>query len=219
MFIAVDGISTALPADVKALTAQSTGGRRTVDRGGARNLEFAPAAPQASAADAEGSADVTLDRWDVQSHQYTTTADVEASILARLFSTNAHVSSYGIVQEAKRFCILTSDTGRRVEFGTAVRLSVAVLATKFEAALTLPNVAAKAQLSNLRARIALSVDGYVGPLGGILPAPDNLNVENLAVYTTAFKAIQAEVFGAPGLSFLSPTLLGYDEERNGEAEA
>ena len=218
MFIAVDGISTQLPADVKALTAQSSGRRRTVDRGGTHGLEIAPAAPQVSVADAEGGADVTLDRWDVQSHQYTTTADVEASILARLFSSKAQVSSYGIVQEAKRFCILTSDTGRRVEFGTAVRLSVAVLATEFDAALTLPNIAAKAQLSNLRARIALSVDGYVGPLGGILPAPDNLNVENLAVYTTAFKSIQAEVFGSPGLSFLSPTLLGYDEEGAGDAD-
>lgn len=154
---------------------------------------------------------VILDRWDIQSHQYTTQADVEKSILGRLITAKAEASGYGIVQEAKRFCNKTTADGYRYEMGTAVRLSVAVLSTAFDASLTLPNIAAKAQLTDLRARIALSVDGYVGPLGELLPAPDNLNVENLSLYTTAFKEIQTLVFGEEGKDFISPTVLGYEK--------
>ncbi len=137
------------------------------------------------------------------------------SLLAGLFSSKAKTSQFGIVQEAKRYCINETDTGERVEFGTAVRLAVAVLDTAFDAKLaTLPNIAATAQLGSIKARIALSVDGYVGPLGELLPAPDSLNVENLGVYTAAFKAIQALVFGAAGLNYIAPTLLGYNEREN-----
>ncbi|MEP5624766.1 MAG: hypothetical protein ABJP82_19535, partial [Hyphomicrobiales bacterium] len=112
--------------------------------------------------------------------------------------------------EAKRFCILSTSKNRRVEYGTAVRLSVVIIGKKLDVALTLPNIAATAQISNLQARISLSVDGYVGPLGNLLPAPAKLNVENLEVYTSAFKSIQEIVFGPEGSTFIAPTLLGYD---------
>ena len=206
MFIAVDGMSTQLPDDVRALGVAPLLPRDTIDRGETQSGDFAGAieAPAVSGA--------TLDRWDVQSHQYTTQVEVETSVLARLLSGRAQVSHHGLVQEAKRYYIRTTEEGRRVEYGTAVRLSVAVLGTEFDLALTLPNIAAKTQLTDLRARIALSVDGYVGPLGELLPAPDNLNVENLAVYTMAFKAIQAQVFGSAGLDYIAPTLLGYEPD-------
>jgi len=205
MFIAADAMAYSLPKDVRALHVTSAVPQAKIDRGETHGgkVEESPAISMSG---------LTLDRWDVQSHQYTTKLAVEASILGRLFSSSAKVSSYGLVQEAKRFCIRTTETSRRVEYGTAVRLSVVVLATDFDASLTLPNIAAKAQLSDIHARIALSVDGYTGPLGELLPAPDNLNVENLAVYTAAFKAIQAQVFGAAGLNYNSPTLLGYDDQ-------
>lgn len=202
MFISIDGMSKTLPADVLAMP---TIRRDSIDYGGTQGTGTVQIA-ETSAIGAS-----TLDRWDVQSHQYKTEAQVETSILARLFSGSGKVSNYGLVQEAKRFCVQTTDRDRRVEYGTAVRLSVAVLSSDFNIALTLPNIAAKAQLNDIHARIALSVDGYVGPLGELLPAPDNLNVENLAVYTTAFKAIQALVFGNTGLDYISPTLLGYED--------
>jgi hypothetical protein len=104
-----------------------------------------------------------------------------------------------------------------VEFGTAVRLAVAIFTTEFSASLTLPNIAATAQLSDIRARIGLSVDGFIGPLGEYLPAPGNLNVENISVYTTAFKQIQAQVFGVAGLNFIAPALLGYETEEGASA--
>lgn len=207
MFIAADSMSHDLPEDVRALTAAPVvPPGDTIDRGETQS------GVQAEALHAPPMGGAQLDRWNVQSHQYTSQVDVNASILARLISGKAEVSHHGVVQEAKRFCIRISETNRPVEFGTAVRLLVAVLGTEFEASLTLPNIAATAQLSGLRARIALSVDGYVGPLGELLPAPDNLNVENLVVYTDAFKVIQARVFGAEGIDHIAPTLLGYNSE-------
>jgi hypothetical protein len=191
------------PASRAPAVAQELG---AIDRGETHG----GAAPQPPSA-----AGMLLDRWDVQSHQYSNQAEVQMSLLAGLFSSKAKTSQFGIVQEAKRYCINETDTGERVEFGTAVRLAVAVLDTAFDAKLaTLPNIAATAQLGSIKARIALSVDGYVGPLGELLPAPDSLNVENLGVYTAAFKAIQALVFGAAGLNYIAPTLLGYNEREN-----
>lgn len=209
MFIAVDGLSKDLPEDVQKLAPPAKSGSGAGPDFG--QLEGAVLGQGAEPGGAE------LDRWDVQSHQYSTKADVETSILGRLLSGNAKASHYGLVQEAKRFCIQTTENGRRVEFGTAVRLSVVVLSADFNLSLTLPNIAAKTQISNMQARISLSVDGYVGPLGELLPAPDNLNVENLNVYTSAFKSIQSIVFGEQGLGFISPTLLGYDSGQEAEA--
>ena len=203
MFIAVDGLTANVPNDVKALVSSL---KHTSNSAGSGAVAFALETPSKEL--------MVLDRWDVQSHQYKTDVDVKTSLVSRLFSANADVSHFGLVQEAKRYCIQsTDDTNRKVEFGVAVRLSVAVLDSKFNAELTLPAIAATAQLTDLRARIALSVDGYIGPLGEMLPAPDNLNVENLAVYTDAFKSIQALVFGQDGMDHLYPTLLGYEADK------
>ena len=46
-------------------------------------------------------------------------------------------------------------------------------------------------------------------LGKFLPAPDDLNVENLSIYLEAFKSIQAEVFSENRMNHISPTSLGY----------
>ncbi len=204
MFIAVDGISDSLPEDVQRFARNFTARSGSVDRGQQESEE--------TASDIDRLDAKMLDRWDVQAHQYTTQAAVETSILGRLLGGKLKASSCGIVQEAKRYCISTTDSGRRIEHGTAVRLSVVVLETELDVSLTLPNIAAKSQISNVTARISLSVDGYNGPLGKLLPAPDNLNVENLGMYTAAFKAIQALVFGEDGLEYLAPTLLGFMDD-------
>ncbi|EBA09657.1 hypothetical protein [Sagittula stellata] len=212
MFIAVNGMSETLPDDVRDHTLflqKAAGPDRDELPGGDLG------GPQIASLTAAPAKAEILDRWDVQAHQYTTEAEVEASILARLLTSKGSLSRYGLVQEAKRFCIQKTGTGRQVEYGTAVRLSVAVLSADFDLAVTLPNIAAKAQISNLQARISISVDGFVGPLGLMLPAPDNLDVENLGIYTAAFKAIQGHVFGPEGERHIAPTLLGYQEATSG----
>lgn len=203
MFIALEGMTASVPEDVRALDVFSARARTTPDYG---EMEGGDKIGETQEVPIGGDG---LDRWDVQSHQYTAKAAVEASYLVRLFSSKTQISSYGLIQEAKRYCIRNTKIGRRFELGTSVRLSVVVFSTNFDVALTLPNIAAKAQLTDLRARIALSVDGYTGPLGELLPAPDNLNVENLAVYLNAFKTIQSQVFGSSGLRYNTPTMLGY----------
>lgn len=205
MFIAIDGLSERVPDDVRKVVSVPAIAHSGKDKGQIQSKDLTEVEATSSIPAA------VLDRWEVHSHQYKTSADVEASFLARLFSAKGETANYGLVQEAKRFCVQTTAMKRRVEHGTAVRLSVAVFSAKLEGSLTLPNIAAKAQLGHIQARIALSVDGYAGPLGDLLPAPDNLNVENLVVYTTAFKNIQARIFGADGLVYIVPTVLGYDK--------
>ncbi|MBO81988.1 hypothetical protein AAG607_12880 [Citromicrobium bathyomarinum] len=243
MFIAVDGISSELPGDVYQLgtsiiyseTVDSQGGHWGVDDRGGDGAEYAGMVGYAGMTvptenlfpvrqeDAPQDKRITitvdhLDRWDVQSHQYTSKAEVEGSLLGRLFSSKAESATHGIVQEAKRFCAIPTAEGRTMQVGTAVRIAVIITSGEIKTTLTLPNVAASAQISDLRAKIAMSVHGYTGPLGEILPVPSNLNVENLASYTNAFTEIQNLVFGADGLHYIRPTLLGYEEKSPPSAE-
>jgi hypothetical protein len=116
------------------------------------------------------------------------------------------------VHEAKRFTRISTSVGRAVEYGVAVRILAAADEISGNVQLTLPNLAADAQLAKRDARIALQVVGYSGALGEMLPSPRRLDVESLATYLESFGRIQQEVFGAQGLRFLTPTLLAYDED-------
>jgi len=199
VFIAIDGSDSSIPVDLKQHVEQLPHFVAS-----ARNYS-----QENSGTVLPQTENVLLDRWDIQCHQYETSAQVSASILAKIISANANMSSFGVVQEAKCYRVDKTKEGSEIEFGTAVRLSVALSTKKFDASLTIPNIAATAQLSDARARVSLSVVGYTGHLGQLLPAPDDLNVENLPIYLQAFKSIQAEVFGEKGKEYISPTILGY----------
>ena len=207
MFIATDGVSEGVPADVKAAAETFA---ETVAAGGAgappRTESGLAGAPMPAAG---GGAAATLDRWDIQAHQYKTAAEVKTGILVGLFSGRSAMVKSGVVQEAKRYKVQETSKKNRIEFGCAVRLVVATNETEAKVKLTIPNIAAGAQLSQFEARVALSVVGFTGNLGDMLPAPGELNVETLPEYLTAFRKIQAYVFGREGAAFLAPTLLGY----------
>ena len=208
MFIAIDGVDSATPDDVVSAFNAFEQSATEVDMG----------TTQAKGEDARFvgmsiAHDRRLDRWDVQAHQYSTEGEANGTILGSLFSAKGKIATIGVIQEAKRYRRNLSTAGRRVEFGVAVRLAVATDSKSANINLSLANLAAGAQLSNFEARVALSVVGFVGPLGNLLPAPGEFNVENLHVYTEAFKEIQAHVFGDENLKFLAPTMLGfYDDE-------
>jgi hypothetical protein len=65
------------------------------------------------------------------------------------------------------------------------------------------------------ARIGISVVGFFGPVGDLLPAPEDLNVENFSIFTNAAKLIQKRVFGPDGVNFMAPTLLSFEESTEG----
>ena len=151
-----------------------------------------------------------LEHWTVQAHAYSTDVAGKVSLLGRLFSGEAKADRAGVVHEAKRFTIQRTSQDRVTEFGVSVRIFAAKTGWDTKLQLTLPNLAADAQLNGGDARVAIDVVGYSGPLGSLLPAPERLDVESLAVYLDAFHAVQAAVFGEAGLPFLTPALLSYE---------
>src|SRR5262249_21799316 len=99
----------------------------------------------------------------------------------------------------------------KCQLGVAVRIFAATTDWQAGIQLTLPNLAADAQLYARDARVALEVVGYSGPLGSLLPAPERLDVESLVAYLVAFQNVQASVFSEFGLLYLTPTLISYEE--------
>lgn len=215
MFIAEAGVSNETPAGVKKVAEQAAEDARKSPRariasGGRDGVDFGTehSGGGQAFADVAGS---ELEHWDVQAHQYRTEVGGSVNLLARLFSSKGRVILQGVVQEAKRFRVVESEEGHDVEIGCAVRLSVATNSQEFSAKLTVPNLAASAQLDVGKSdvRIALSVSGFCGPLGTLIPSPAQLSVENFAEYTQAFANIQKHVFGEQALHYLRPTYLGH----------
>jgi hypothetical protein len=158
-----------------------------------------------------------LDRWSVQAHVYSSEVAAKLSILAGLFGGSGKRAKAGATHEAKRYRVELTDAGREVQVGVAVRLAVATTEWEVDAELSVPNIAAAAQL-NARvgdAKIGIDVVGFSGPLGEMLPAPRQLDVTTLADYLAAFTAIQHRVFGREGLAFLTPTALSYEDREAG----
>ena len=157
---------------------------------------------------------LTLERWVIQAHAYRGETAGKISLLGRLFSGGASKVNCGVVHEAKRYTVLKTDDNRLVQVGVVVRLSAATRAFKAKAEITLPNIAANAQLSSADARVGIDVLGYSGKLGDLLPAPTALDVESLNSYLNAFRAIQERVFGDD--DGIVATLLAFDDDEVSE---
>jgi hypothetical protein len=156
-----------------------------------------------------------LEYWTVRAQVYTTEVAAKLGVLAGLFGLSGKRATAGAMHEAKRFRReRIPESGRSCEVGVAVRLIVATTEWKVDAEITVPNLAAAAQLNwdVGDARIGIEVAGYSGPLGALLPAPRQLDVSTLVDYVSAFHEIQAQVFGKTGLAFLTPTVLNYEDE-------
>jgi hypothetical protein len=206
MDIPIDPYSTEIPKDVMTFSTKSLAVRSITEMPSSKSLKSLVQATSPIVASP------VLDRWDVQTHKYEKEIAVKIGFLAGLFSGSGSKVSAGVVHEAKRYRIEKSENGRTVEIGVSVRLSVATTAVKGSFELSIPNLAAQAQLGMLQARIGISVVGFVGPVGDLLPAPEDLKVENFSAFTNAAKAIQSRVFGPEGINFLAPTVLSYQED-------
>ena len=154
-----------------------------------------------------------LDSWSVQAHVYSSEIAAKLGILAGLFGGTGKRAKAGATHEAKRYRMEITEAGTKVQWGVAVRLAVATTEWDVDAELSVPNIAAAAQLDmNVGdAKIGIDVVGYSGALGKILPTPRQLDVTTLASYLAAFATIQREVFGSRGLAFLTPTVLAYED--------
>lgn len=159
----------------------------------------------------ESSRQPILDRWDVKTHTYQQEAAGKVGFLTGLFEGSGKRVAAGVIHEAKRYSLTKTNENRDIEVGVSVRLSVATTSLNTDFELSIPSFAAQAQLSMSDARIGISVVGFVGAVGDLLPAPQDLNVENFSVFTNAAKEIQKRVFGPDGLDFIRPTLLSFEE--------
>ena len=139
-----------------------------------------------------------LEYWTVQAHAYTVDAAAKVSLLGRLFGGEAKAALAGVVHEAKRFTVQTTEQGRHTEFGVAVRIYAATKDWDTKLQLTLPNLAADAQLNARDSRVAIDVVGYSGALGALLPSPERLDVESLAAYLAAFTTSRPPSSAMPG---------------------
>ena len=152
-----------------------------------------------------------LENWTVEAHAYSMEVAGKIGLLSKLFGGDVKTVQAGVIHEAKRFTRKPTPDGREVEVGVAVRMVAGTTAWDSTLQLSLAMLAADAQLHTRDARISMEVVGFSGPLGGILPAPRQLDVTALGAYLEAFRGLQSEVFGDKGLPFLTPTFLGYTD--------
>lgn len=156
--------------------------------------------------DSEG---LVMDRWSIEAFAYSQKDAASLGFMSRLLGGKVSRKSCGIVCEARRYTVVERE-GLAVDIGVAVRICAAIEELKSGVQLTLPNLAASAQLDSAEARIEMAVLGYTGPLGSLLPTPRQLSVDCYVDYIKAFGNIQAVIFGADAAPHHAPTLLAYD---------
>lgn len=145
-----------------------------------------------------GKDDLKLGALDIEAKVYDKRAQTALQRIAGIVGLSVNVSRVGIVQSAMRYAVVTDPAHpHRPEqkWGVAARLVVAATEIKFKGDVTIPVVAASAELGLANAQIGIHVRGYTGDLADLMPAPSSLDVETYAEYIAAFKKIQAKVFG------------------------
>ena len=90
-------------------------------------------------------------------------------------------------------------------YGVAIRVLLEIYDDQLDADLTLPVVAAKAQLGVVSASAQLLLYGYTGDLSETLPNWQSFDVKSYADYLKSVSALQVKVFGDP--SNMRPVLL------------
>ncbi|WP_299923136.1 hypothetical protein [uncultured Pelagimonas sp.] len=150
----------------------------------------------------------TLNRHLISCTAFTRDVKGNVSFFSSLFKAEAEGKKVGVVQEAKVFFVKTDSNGVAVEHGVAVRLQVDASKFSAEANVSIPNIAAEAQLGMSDAQMEISVRGFSGFLGALLPAPDTVNLTSYAAYMEAFQKIQKHVFCEENAEYLVPVVLG-----------
>jgi len=90
-------------------------------------------------------------------------------------------------------------------YGVAIRVLLEIYDNQLDGDLTLPVVAAKAQLGVVSASAQLLLYGYTGDLSDTLPNWQSFDVDSYADYLKSVSVLQGKVFGDP--SKMRPVLL------------
>ena len=122
---------------------------------------------------------------------------MQASLAAKLGFPIASMSTddklivmlYGVTRHAD-----VVDNGHTYRYGAAIRVLLEIYSEELDGDLTLPVVAAKAQLGAVSASAQLLVYGYVGDLAQELPSWQSFDVNSYADYLKAVSAVQRQVF-------------------------
>jgi hypothetical protein len=153
-----------------------------------------------------------LESLRVEVHTYSKSAKGTLAALAGLLGLDVNAAALGLEHEAARYVLVPVDgtAATATQFykgGCAARLFVVTTEVKLRVQLTIPQLAAAAELGYTQGRITIEVQGYTGPFKSV-PAPAGLSVEAFTEYTTAFREMQAAVFAEKNVRYLRPRLLG-----------
>ncbi|NOD75556.1 MULTISPECIES: hypothetical protein [unclassified Ruegeria] len=157
---------------------------------------------------ANASNGLKLDRHITVARSYFWDAEGRSTLFPRLLGIEFKGKRVGVFQEAKSFTVLLDTDGEEYEVGVSVRLEVNADRFELGAQVSIPNIAAEAQLGHSKAEMEISVLGYYGPLGDILPAPKAVDVTSYAEYLESFRKIQRLVFSEDGAQYHHPIPLG-----------
>ncbi len=128
-----------------------------------------------------------LESWQVRDDQLSYDAALKMSL--PIASVDANFSRRVVLRDVCRYTERTAGNVTTV-WGVAVRLTVTVWSTKLEGRLTLPMVAAQAQLGIVNASADLRVLGFKNnEVGKLLPKFETLDVGSYGEYTKASDAI------------------------------
>jgi hypothetical protein len=186
-------------------------------------LQPKQAAPQvAASALGSGVPNPVLHMFDSQTHVFSSEEKANLSVLSKIFGASAKRFSIGIIRETKRFAVVRSslldssqidlpDSAKTIEIGCSVRLLVAASKIEGTAEVSIPNIAAQAQLGHIDAQVGISIVGYTGPIGEFMPDVAPLNVESYTQFLDTFRALEQRIFSAENERFIFPAPLWFPE--------
>lgn len=155
-----------------------------------------------------------LDTWEIADDQLSYSAALKMNL--PVFTVDSSFQSRVLVRDVRRYARREVD-GVVGEYGVAVRLVITVFALELEGALTVPVVAAQAELNLVSAHAKMTVLGFRdSKVGELLPSFEKLDIEGLQKYTQAADKIRSYISRNEAAVF--PTLLRQVPEPPGPDE-
>lgn len=116
---------------------------------------------------------------EIEKSHYESDATFAGTLAQGLFSASASGRRIVVVEDYYRGKYCTAPTGVRLLYGVGVRLRIGVSNIKGDVKLTLPFIAASAEVGAATAQYHLSVKGYTGTdISDLIPQPGDFNVES-----------------------------------------